>query len=88
MSEEEMLTTTTKFINEFTKYKIPFRMFEIENGMLIDFVHRGWDYSVEITNRGSLEFYGVQINGTGQIEPVEFATLNDSFYDLINYLLK
>ena len=46
-----------------------YSIFPTENGgLLFEFVHAGWDYSVEIRPDGSVEVYGIELNGTGEME--------------------
>lgn len=48
-------------------------------GILIEFVSAGWDYSVEIGPGGTVEMYGVQVDGPGEMEPESFERLDDEF---------
>lgn len=45
-------------------------------GILFEFVHSGWDYSVEVQPGNEIEIYGVQVEGVGDIDPKEFPGLN------------
>lgn len=50
-----------------------------EGGVLFEFEVGGWDYSVEFNREGSVEMYGVQINGPDEMDPVTFPGLSDDF---------
>jgi hypothetical protein len=41
-------------------------------GVLIDFALRGWEYSVEFDYTGKPEMYGIEIGGSGEMEPAHF----------------
>lgn len=57
-----------------------FRIFPTEaGGVLIDFEHGGWDYSVEFSATGSVEIYGVELDGSGELEPEDFDFVDDEF---------
>ena len=55
-------------------------------GLLLEFVHEGWDHAVEIGPKGSLEIYGVQIDGPGEVDHKEFDAVNDDFFGLFDRL--
>jgi hypothetical protein len=38
-----------------------------DGGLLFEFVHTGWDYSIEIKPQGAIEIYGVQVDGPEDI---------------------
>ena len=44
----------------------------IEGGVLFEFKLRRWDYSIEISNKGELEFLGVELDGPGELGPRTF----------------
>ncbi len=57
-----------------------FRIFPTEaGGILIDFESGGWDYSVEFSASGAAELYGVEIDGSGELEPEEFDFIDEEF---------
>jgi hypothetical protein len=45
-------------------------------GILFEFVHSGWDYSVEISPNGEIEIYGVQVDGAGDLDAQAFPSIN------------
>lgn len=45
-------------------------------GILVDFEHKGWDWSLEFAPSGKVEMYGIEVDGDQEMEPVEFATLD------------
>ncbi len=51
----------------------------VAGGVLIEFVKGGWDFSVEIDPIGSVEMYGVQIDGAEEMEPQSFADMDEDF---------
>ena len=53
-------------------------------GVLFEFESRGWDYSVEFGAGGSVQFYGIEINGTKEIAPQSFMRLNQEFFGLFD----
>ncbi len=46
-------------------------------GILLEFVYSGWDYSVEVTPTGRIEIYGVQVEGPGDLDVMEFRGVDD-----------
>ena len=48
-------------------------------GVLLEFEVHGWDYSVEIEADGAVEFLGVQVKGTEELEPVRFKDTGKDF---------
>ena len=57
-----------------------FRIFPTEaGGILIDYESGGWDYSVEFSASGAAELYGVEIDGSGDLEPKGFDFIDDEF---------
>ena len=57
-----------------------YRVYPTDNGgVLFEFEIGDWDLSVEFGVDGSVEMYGVQIDGTDEIESQVFESLNDEF---------
>jgi hypothetical protein len=57
-----------------------FRIFPTEaGGILIDYESGGWDYSVEFSASGAAELYGVEIEGSGELEPEGFDFIDEEF---------
>ena len=46
-------------------------------GVLFEFVHSGWDYSVETGPDGKIEIYGVQVDGPGDLETKVFPSIDE-----------
>lgn len=46
-------------------------------GVLFEFEVGGWDYSVEVDADGALEFLGVQVQGSDELEALRFSTAED-----------
>lgn len=50
-----------------------------EGGVLFEFKSNGWDFSVEFHAEGTVEMYGVEIAGQGEMSPALFDTVADDF---------
>ena len=48
-------------------------------GVLIELTKGGWDISVEFLPDGSVEMYGIELDGDGEFEPIVFADVGDEF---------
>lgn len=48
-------------------------------GILFEFDTNLWDFSIEFNSNGSVEMYGVQIDGPGEMEPQQFESIGDDF---------
>ena len=48
-------------------------------GILIEFQSGTWDISVEFTNAGAIEMFGVEINGPGELPSRAYEALNEAF---------
>ncbi len=44
-----------------------------EGGILFEFVLAGWDYAIEAKSHGAVEIYGVQMEGSANLDSKEFA---------------
>ena len=51
----------------------------VEGGILVEFVHNGWDLTIEVGPTGTLEIYGFQIGGSDQLLPQAYSSLDDLF---------
>ncbi len=47
-------------------------------GILFEFVHSGWDYSIETGPNGEIEIYGVQVDGQGDLDTKVFPSMGES----------
>jgi len=45
-------------------------------GVLIEFAVNQWEYSAEVSVQGSFEIYGVELDGTGAMEPTPFESVD------------
>ncbi|WP_158811767.1 hypothetical protein [Beijerinckia sp. L45] len=52
----------------------------IAGGVLFEFEHLGWDLSVEISAMGSVEIYGIRIDGPEEMDVKAFDELDDMFF--------
>ena len=76
----EALKAANSFLSMRTSYCASFRLYPTEaGGVLIDFEHDGWDYSIEFSHVGGVEMYGIEIDGSGELEPEEFDYVDDAF---------
>ncbi|MHC3127514.1 hypothetical protein OB03_09555 [Brevundimonas sp. GN22] len=56
------------------------KIYPTENGgVLLEFLHGGWDYSVEINEDRSIEFFGIEVDGSGEFGPSEYAGYSVEF---------
>jgi hypothetical protein len=53
-------------------------------GILFEFESKGWDFSIEFGLGGSVEIYGVQVEGPAEMEPQAFDGLNEVFFELFD----
>jgi len=68
------------FLHLRSKYLETYRIYPtLEGGVLIEFIASGWDLSVEFLPEGAVQLYGIETNGDGEFEPIEFSGLNDDF---------
>jgi hypothetical protein len=57
-----------------------YKIYPIETGgILIEFELAGWDYSVEISESGSVEFFGIEIEGPKELAVESFEGINADF---------
>ncbi|WP_125255469.1 hypothetical protein [Brevundimonas fluminis] len=56
----------------------------VAGGILFEIEQNGWDYSVEIAADGSVEMFGVQIDGPDEMEPQNFDGINDAFVEVFD----
>ena len=45
-------------------------------GVLFEFESNGWDLSLEFAPSGAVEFFGIEIDGSGEIDPVHFENID------------
>jgi hypothetical protein len=55
-------------------------------GVLFEFVHSGWDYSVEIGPNGEIEIYGVQVDGPGDLDAKVFPSMGEDALKFLDSL--
>lgn len=57
-----------------------FRIYPVPDGAIaFEFEADGWDYTVEFQPIGSIEFYGVEMNGPGEHGERKYDALDESF---------
>ncbi|MEE8627254.1 hypothetical protein [Methylobacterium ajmalii] len=55
-----------------------------EGGVSFEFQSGNWDYSVEFHADGSIEMYGVELNGSNEMDPTQFDGPGDAFTALFD----
>lgn len=50
-------------------------------GLLFEFIENGWDLSVEFSPAGSVEFFGFEEDGDGELLPMEFDSMCEEFIE-------
>jgi hypothetical protein len=50
-----------------------------EGGVLFEFESNGWDFSLEFGENGSIEIYGIEVGGPGEMESLLFDEVGDDF---------
>lgn len=64
-----------------------FHIYPTDNGgVLFEFVHSGWDYSIEATPVGQIEIYGVQVEGPNDLDTIEFAAMDGDVLQFLDSL--
>lgn len=48
-------------------------------GIVFEFESNGWDLSVEFVPGGSVEFFGVEVSGHGELKPMTFSEVSEDF---------
>ncbi len=59
-----------------------------EGGVKFELDNNGWDYSIEFLPDGYLEMYGIELNGSNEMAPESFVSLNSDFITLFNTHIK
>jgi hypothetical protein len=49
-----------------------------EGGIMFEFLHNGWDYSVDVLSSGKIEVYGVQVDGPDDLDATAFEGIDDN----------
>jgi hypothetical protein len=77
---EEAIAVATNTVRQTPGLASHYRIYPREDGgILFDFEINGWDLSIEIGVSGSLELYGISIEGDDSIEPNEYPCVNKEF---------
>jgi hypothetical protein len=75
------LASAQKLLSERPDFAGLFSIFpNSEAGLVFEFETKGWDYSIEFTADGSVEIYGVEINGAGELEAMPFESPDSNFF--------
>jgi hypothetical protein len=70
---EMAVTTANDIVRKTPGLASLYRIYPREDGgILFDFEINGWDLSIEVSESGSLEFYGISIEGDESLSPVAF----------------
>lgn len=76
--DETALHLARQFISKRALLAGAMRIYPNESaGILIELVTGGWDMSLEFASNGSVEIYGIEIDGTDEMEPQTFNGVND-----------
>jgi len=51
-----------------------------EGGITFEFQKNGWEYAIEVLPAGGIEFYGVELVGTANVEPVGFGDASQALW--------
>lgn len=77
-----------KLLSERPDFAALFRIFpNSEAGLVFEFETKGWDYSIEFLADGSVEIYGIEINGPGELEAMSFKSPDSNFFKKVDDLL-
>lgn len=69
-----------KFLSKRPSLSGAYKIYPTEDGgVLFEFESNAWDLSVEFGANGSVEIYGIQLNGAGELEPVHFDEVGEDF---------
>jgi hypothetical protein len=52
-----------------------------DGGVLFEFEKNGWDLSVEFSADGAVEFFGIEIDGDGELPPTHFDRVDEQFIE-------
>lgn len=62
-----------------------FRLYPTESGgILIEFTVEGWDHSIEIDPKGSVEILGVEVEGEGERDAQQFDGIEEKFLRVLD----
>ncbi|MGO8091771.1 hypothetical protein AB9E29_32055 [Rhizobium leguminosarum] len=77
-----VIDQANSFVTRRPRFSPEYRIYPtLTGGVLFEFIVKGWDYSVEFNSDGTVELYGVEVDGPGELEPVAFSSANDAFYE-------
>ena len=71
MAAETLLSTRPRLAGSYHIY--PTEM----GGILFEFMHAGWDYSIEAGPNGEIEIFGVQVDGPNELDTKVFPSMNE-----------
>ena len=82
---EEAFTAADRFLSKRPNRVSAYKVYPTpDGGILFEFEHGEWDWSVELAASGSVEFYGVQIDGEGELSPQGYPAIDDAFLKLFD----
>ncbi len=68
------------FLRKRPSYSENYKIFPTPvGGIVFEMDVGGWDYSVEFSPEGTVEMYGIEIDGNNELEPQHFAEVGDDF---------
>ena len=83
----EAISAASKLLSARPLLAVAYRIYPTDaGGVLFEFVHSGWDYSVEASPVGGIEIYGVQLEGPDDLDVTEFTALNQDALQFLDSL--
>ena len=83
----EAISAALKLLSARPLLAVAYRLYPTDaGGVLFEFVHAGWDYSVEASPVGAIEIYGVQVEGPDDLDVKEFTTLDEDALKFLDCL--
>lgn len=78
----DAVATARAFLGKRAGFSGLYRIFPNgEGGVLFEFVVDGWDLSVDIGSDGSLELFGIEVEGKGELAPTRFDGVSAAFIE-------
>lgn len=79
----------SKFLSKRSSLAAHYRIFPTEEGsVLFEFEVSGWDLSLEFSSNGSVQLFGVEIDGPDEMGPETFNDLDDGFFELFDKITR
>lgn len=76
----EAVAAAKSFLSKRPMLCADFRIYPtLEGGVLFELVRNGWDLSVEMLASGSVEVFGIEVDGPSELEPVSYENISIEF---------